>query len=845
MTPSGYLFHSFPRIGRRGGGIAIMFKSALSDSISMHPLPFDSFESVELRLSNDSTSVSVICLYRPPPSKRNKLSNKMFFEEFPTLVSEYSHARRDLAFIGDFKFHFEDSSNGDVDQLKTLLNDHDLVQLVDMPTHKRGHVLDWVIVRRDASCLSLETVEDIALSDHSAIYCSVNVRRPAARKRLVTSRNLRAMNSTDFQADIKSFAETAGDQCADPGLLDVYDTGLRQVLDPHAPLTTRRVSDRPSVPWMTDGIKAAKRELRRAERQWRDTRLTVHREIYTKQRGVVKTLVRAATCMLDPIPTSLTKECLSDLLPLITRIVNSSLGSGVVPPQFKQAVVTPMLKKPGLDPNDLKNFRPVSNLPFISKILEKVVLTQLQKHLSENDLLEIRQSAYRKNHSTETALLSVVDGLLRNADDRLVSVLALLDISAAFDTLDHPILLQRLETTFGISGTVLHWFASYLEGLEQSVKVDNVLSSPSPLQFGVPQGSVLGPILFTLYSQPLPDLICRHESDYHKYADDTQLSKGAPPDQFQSLLCDIQTCIESLVGWMYSNKLKLNAEKTEVLPVASTSRLSSVGRDSVDIGGKRIPFRSSVRNLGVHLDQTLSMQQHISSVCRAAYLELRRIASIRPYLTQSATAQLVSSAITSRLDYCNSILAGLPLKQIPRLQRVQNNVAKLVLRKSKYDQMTPLLQELHWLPMKFRPQYKIATFVYHFFDGTLPGYLSQTLCAYEPTRNLRSSCEKLLKVPKRNTKTFGERSFSFLAPSVWNSLPSGLRNSEILLPFHCLNPDSKLTCLRQLSASRISAVFSPRLPPPLLLPPPPPPPQPPTLTPRMNVLPECFNCHGC
>ena len=148
--------------------------------------------------------------------------------------------------------------------------------------------------------------------------------------------------------------------------------------------------------------------------------------------------------MLDPIPTSLTKERLSDLLPLITRIVNSSLGSGVVPPQFKQAVVTPMLKKPGLDLNDFKNFRPVLNLPFISKILEKVVLTQLQKHLPQNDLLEIRQSAYRKNQSTETALLSVTDGLLRNADDRLVSVLALLDLSAAFDTLDHPILLQRL-----------------------------------------------------------------------------------------------------------------------------------------------------------------------------------------------------------------------------------------------------------------------------------------------------------------------------------------------------------------------------------------------------------------
>ena len=382
---------------------------------------------------------------------------------------------------------------------------------------------------------------------------------------------------------------------------------------------------------------------------------------------------------------------------------------------------------------------------------------------------------------------------------------------------------------------MLHWFASYLEGREQSVKVDNILSSPSPLQFGVPQGSVIGPILFTLCSQPLSDLICRHECDYHKYADDTQLSKVAPPDQFQSLLCDIQTCIESLVGWMYSNKLKLNAEKTDVLPVASASRLSSVSRDSVDIGGKRIPFRSSVRNLGVHLDQTLSVLQHISSVCRAAYLELRRIASVRPYLTQSATAQLVSSAITSRLDYCNSVLAGLPLKQISCLQRVQNNAAKLVLRKSKYDHVT---QELHWLPMKFRPQYKIATYVHRFFDGSLPGYLSQTLCAYEPTLTKPSLI--VWEAPESPKAQHQNVRRAFLQLSCTFCLELCHPASEILLPFRCLNPDSKLTCLRQLSASRISAVFSPRLP----RPPPPhtftshPPPPP---TPHTNPPHECVS----
>ena len=167
----------------------------------------------------------------------------------------------------------------------------------------------------------------------------------------------------------------------------------------------------------------------------------------------------------------------------------------------------PLLKKSNLNPEPLKNYCPVSNLPFLSNFLECVVLTQLMTHLETHNLLGPFQSAYRKCHSTETALLRVVNDLLQASDDGHVSILSLLDLSAAFDTIDHVILSQRLSSTFGCTGTVLGWFESYLSNCTQSVFVNDVQFAPSTLKYGVPQGSVLGLILFTMYTQPLGSVI--------------------------------------------------------------------------------------------------------------------------------------------------------------------------------------------------------------------------------------------------------------------------------------------------------------------------------------------------
>ena len=250
-----------------------------------------------------------------------------------------------------------------------------------------------------------------------------------------------------------------------------------------------------------------------------------------------------ATCDSDPIPTFLAKQCLGLLLTPITNIVNASLKNVEFPNQFKSAIVIPSIKKASLDPDDLKNYRPISNLPFISKVIEKVVLSRINAHLETNNLTQPYQSAYRKFHSTETALLKVHSDLA-NALEKKMAILILLDLSAAFDTIDHSILLQRLADRFNVNGTALSWIKSYLTNRSQKVKAAGQFSKEANLPFGVPQGSILGPILFSLYTSPIGDIAARNGLCVHLYADDTQLYVTL--DNRMSALDSIKRCITEI-----------------------------------------------------------------------------------------------------------------------------------------------------------------------------------------------------------------------------------------------------------------------------------------------------------
>ena len=404
--------------------------------------------------------------------------------------------------------------------------------------------------------------------------------------------------------------------------------------------------------------------------------------------------------------------------------------------------------------------------------------SRINQHFTVNHLNCDRQSAYRKAHSTETALLKVTSDVLEALDEGQACILVLLDLSAAFDTLDHSILLRHLETNFGVTGNALSWFSSYLSDRYQSVIIDGELSRPQKLEYGVPQGSVLGPQLYSAYVKPLGDDIQHSGVANHLYADDTQLHRvfnPRTPGAQDAAAFTLMQVIDKTRSWMTCNKLKLNEEKTEVLTLTSKHK-TPIWPVTLQLGTAMVESKPKVRDLGVTLDSNMTMEDHVNSVCRSAYAQIASISHIRRYLTPEATKSLVHALVTSRLDYCNSLLYGLPKVLLNKLQRVQNVGARLVTKTPRHQHITPVLKELHWLPVDKRIHFKILMHTFRSIHGDAPTYLQDQIQLYRPTRQLRSANDTLLVPPKAKTVSYGERSFKYAAPQLWNNLPSHVRN---------------------------------------------------------------------
>ena len=490
---------------------------------------------------------------------------------------------------------------------------------------------------------------------------------------------------------------------------------------------------------------------------------------------------KSKTCSLDPLPTSMLKQCPVEFAPSILQVINSAIEHCTVPAYFKHALINPIIKKPSLDPNDFKNYRPVSNLPYTSKLLEKVIAARLDEHLIRHQLEDPMQSAYKKHHSTESALLRVHNDITSALDSGSGVVLLMLDLSAAFDTINHRMLFHRLQHHYGITGEALQLIISYFHDRTQAVTIDGVTSSKRELKIGVPQGSGLGPKKYCMYSKPVGRIIRLHGMLYHIYADDGQIYIVISPDFNQNeIVSSLENCVGDILRWMTLNHLKLNEDKTELIYFQSRYLRPPMAFPPLSLGSCTVHPVDSVKNLGCYLDSKVTMDTQVNSVIRSCCYQISLISKIRRYLDTDSCKALVNATVTSRLDYCNALLLGCTDGQILRLQRVQNKAARMVTLRPKLSNIAAMLRDLHWLPVQARIDFKVLTFTYKATHNEAPVYLEELINTYTPGRSLRARNNVQLVQPRYHRKTFAAQNFSIMAPHYWNQLTASIQGAASL-----------------------------------------------------------------
>ena len=457
-------------------------------------------------------------------------------------------------------------------------------------------------------------------------------------------------------------------------------------------------------------------------------------------------------------------------------------------------LLKPTLKSNDLDRDALRSYRPVSNLAFLSKLLEKCALQQLTEYLEANHLICEAQSGYRPHHSCETLLVRMFNDINTEIDQGNAVALLLLDLSAAFDAIDHTILITKLQGDYGIGLNVLNWFNSYLQNRSYAVDINGKLSAKVLLLFGVPQGSLLGPVLFVLYTKELQKIAEAFGLTIQLYADDSQLYIAfnvLNTTDVSDKMSRIEKCLVEIKLWMVNHFMKLNEDKTEFILLGKKAVVHNCDSLTLSFNGTEIHQttfkKDTAKSLGVKMDSDLSMKRQIGEV-RKAYWTLTNLGNFGHFLTEERKILLVKTLVLSKVDYCNALYAGINKSEVRKLGDTSNSVIRFIFKIKDWEvDLKVYYKKAHILPADLRIKYKVCLLVHKALEGSSPHYIRQLICLYHEQSNkqgLRAFSDKrlLLRLPIKETK-ISRRLFSFQAPLWWNELPANLRHCQDTVTF--------------------------------------------------------------
>ena len=455
---------------------------------------------------------------------------------------------------------------------------------------------------------------------------------------------------------------------------------------------------------------------------------------------------------------------------IILHIINTCLLQADFQPSWKHSLVHPLFKTG--DPSNPSNYRPISIIPVISKVVERLVQRQLYHYLSSNHLLSPNQHGFRPHHSTETALVTVTDRILTAADGGEIALLCLIDLSKCFDTIDHAILLNKLR----LYGIDTEWFEAYLSGHTQSVSLRDAMgtvrvSPPLPNGMGVFQGSALGPLLFSVFANDLS--LYAGDAQVLQYADDTQVLVTGKKSDLHTLISSLESSLASLDAWFCANALKVNANKTELIVLGNRQNMRNLSDIVVTFRETSLVPTDHVKNLGVVFDKHLTWDTHVDAVSRRCTGTLLGLAHVRHAVPRGVTTTLVTALVLSQLRYCVSVYGNGSKKNAAKIQKILNFAAKVIFGRKKHDHASDLLKRLGWLDAQQLADYSTICLVHRVLQSGEPESLAAVLHENRDVRHRATRQDGLLHVARFRTEA-GRRRFCVRAPALYNQLAPDL-----------------------------------------------------------------------